>query len=38
MFNKVKDRSAKVVGTGKITKQIARGDVLISHSEKGQIV
>ena len=35
MFNKIKDRSVIVVGTGKETKAIARGDVMIHHLKTG---
>ena len=38
MFNKIKDRSVIVVGTGKETKAIARGDVMIHHSKTGQLI
>ena len=38
MFNKIKDRSVRVVGTGKETKAIARGDVMIHHSKTGQLI
>ena len=38
IFNKVKDRSVMVVGTGKETKAIARGDVMTCHSRTGQLI
>ena len=38
MFNKVKERSVIVVGTGKETKAIAKGDVMICHSRTGQLI
>ena len=38
IFNKVKDRSIIVVITGKETRAIARGEVIICHSKTGQIV
>ena len=37
-FNKIKDWSVIVVGTGKETKAIARGDVMIHHSKTGQLI
>ena len=38
LFNKVKDRSVIVVGTGKETKTIARGDIMIRHSGTGKLI
>ena len=38
MFNKTKDRSVIVVGTGKEIKAIARGDVMIHHSTTEQLI
>ena len=38
MFNKMKDRSIIVFGTGKETKTIVRGDVMICHSKMVQSI
>ena len=38
MFNKVRDRNVILVGTGKETKAIVRGDVMICHSKSGKLI
>ena len=38
IFNKVQNRSVMVLGTGKETKAIATGDVIIRHSRTGQLI
>ena len=38
LFNKIKDRSTIVVGTGKETKALAQGDVIIHHPSSNQLI
>ena len=38
LFNKTKDRSTLVVGTGKETKALAQGDIIIHHPNCNQLI
>ena len=37
-FNKTKDRSTIMVGTGKVTKASARGDIIIWYPSSNQLI